>query len=80
VLDRPHRIDISSDDPMFDRFAQRWTFEPAAQGGTHVEYRIDFEFRSRLLQTLMGRSFADRAALTLHAFKRRASRLYGAMS
>jgi coenzyme Q-binding protein COQ10 len=80
VLDRPHRIDISSDDPLFDRFTQRWTFEPAAEGGTHVEYRIDFEFRSRLLQTLMGRSLADRTALTLHAFKRRASWLYGTVS
>ncbi len=34
VLDRPHRIEVSSRDPMFDRFEQRWNFEPATEGGT----------------------------------------------
>jgi coenzyme Q-binding protein COQ10 len=61
VLQRPHRIDITSDDPMFERFAQCWTFQPAAPSGTAVGYRIDFQFRSRLLQALMGASFANRA-------------------
>jgi coenzyme Q-binding protein COQ10 len=80
VLDRPHRIDISSHDPMFDRFGQRWTFEPARDGSTNVEYHVDFKFRSRVLQLLMGAAFADRAAATMAAFKRRAHRLYGGPS
>ncbi len=77
TLDRPHRIDITSCDSMFDRFEQRWTFEPAAEGGTNVKYRVVFEFRSRMLQTLMGASFSDQAIATMSAFKRRAHRLYG---
>ena len=80
TLDRPHRIDISSRDSMFDRFEQRWTFEPAAEGGTNVEYRVVFEFRSRVLQTLMEALFADQAIATMSAFKHRAHRLYGAPS
>lgn len=76
-LDRPHSIDISSDDPMFERFEQRWTFEPASEGGTNIEYRVDFKFRSRLLRMLMGASFTDRAAATMAAFKHRAYRQYG---
>lgn len=80
VLQRPGRIDITSDDPMFERFAQCWTFEPAAAGGTDVGYRVDFQFRSRLLQALMGASFADRTAATMAAFERRAHQLYGARS
>jgi coenzyme Q-binding protein COQ10 len=80
VLDRPHRIDVSSRDPMFDRFAQRWTFEPAADGGTTIGYRVDFKFRSRVLQLLMGAAFADRAAATMSAFKHRAHRLYRGQS
>ena len=55
--DRPHRIEISSRDPMFDRFEQWWTFEPAAEGGTNIEYHVDFKFRSRMLQLLMGAVF-----------------------
>ena len=80
VLDRPHRIDITSRDSMFDRFEQRWTFEPAAEGATNVEYHVVFEFRSRVLQALMGASFADQATATMSAFRRRAHRLYGAPS
>jgi len=77
VLQRPSRIDISSDDALFDRFEQRWTFEPAAAGGTDVAYHVNFQFRSRVLQMLMGAAFADRASATMAAFKRRARRLYG---
>ena len=28
-LDRPHRVEISSHDAMFERFEQQWTFEAA---------------------------------------------------
>jgi coenzyme Q-binding protein COQ10 len=77
TLDRPHRIDITSRDSMFDRFEQRWTFEPAPEGGTNVEYHVVFEFRSRSLQALMGASFSDQAIATMSAFKRRAHRIYG---
>jgi len=80
VLDRPHRIDVSSRDPMFDRFTQRWTFEPAADGGTTIEYHVDFKFRSRVLQLLMGAVFADRVVATMSAFKHRAHRLYHGQS
>ena len=80
VLHRPHRIDISSRDSMFDRFEQGWTFAPAAEGGTNVEYHVDLKFRSRVLETLMGASFADRAVATISAYTRRAHRLYGSSS
>jgi len=80
LLDRPHRINIGSDDPLFDRFEQRWTFEPATDGGTNVEYHVDFKFRSRVLQMLIAKSFADRAMTMMSAFERQARRLYGVAS
>jgi coenzyme Q-binding protein COQ10 len=76
TLDRPHRIDIASYDSTFERFEQRWTFEPTAEGGTNVEYHVVFEFRSRVLQKLMGAQLPDQAIATMTAFKRRAHRLY----
>jgi len=76
VLDRPRRIDISSRDPMFHRFEQRWTFEPATDGGTNIGYHVDIELRSRVLQMLMQASLNDRAAATMAGFKHRAHRLY----
>jgi coenzyme Q-binding protein COQ10 len=77
VLDPPRRIDVSSDDPLFERFEQTWTFEPAPEGGTIVEYHVDFKFSSRSLQLLMGRMFADQVDRTAAAFTRRARQLFG---
>ena len=76
VLDPPQRIDITSSDPIFERFSQHWTFVPV-DGGTDVEYRLDCQLRSRMLQMVMSASIAERAAATMAAFKRRAQKLYG---
>jgi coenzyme Q-binding protein COQ10 len=77
TLNRPQRISISSHDPMFERFEQWWTFDRAPEGGTDIQYRVDFRFRSLLLQTLMDVAFADRASAIVSAYIRRARRLYG---
>jgi coenzyme Q-binding protein COQ10 len=77
-LDRPHLITISSYDPMFKRFEQKWTFKPMTEAGTDVEYRVDFELRSFVLQALLDVTFADRARAIVSAYTRRARRLYGA--
>jgi coenzyme Q-binding protein COQ10 len=77
LLERPRRIDISSHDPLFDRFEQNWRFQSAAMGGTNVEYHVDFRFRSLLLQRLIGATFADRCAAMIEAYRQRARRLYG---
>ena len=76
VLDRPHRVDITSRDSMFERFEMHWILETASEGETNVEYRLDFNFSSRVLQTLMTGLFARQAAATVAAFKRRAQYLY----
>ncbi len=80
LLERPHRITITSDDPMLERFEQRWTFKTAPEGGADVEYRVDLRFRSRLVQALLGGSFVGRAEAMTQAFSRRARRLYDAPS
>jgi coenzyme Q-binding protein COQ10 len=78
VLEPPEHIWITSDDPLFDRFEQIWTFSPAAAGGSTIEYRVDFKFRSRLLQAMMGSFLDDASRATIGAFERRALHIYGA--
>jgi coenzyme Q-binding protein COQ10 len=77
VLDRPHRLAVSSHDPVFERFEQRWRFEPSPAGGTEIVYHVDLKFRSRLLRALLGPSFTGRARAIISAFDRRARVLYG---
>ena len=76
-LDRPYRMEISSSDPLFERFEQIWTFEPTNEDGANVECRIDLRFKSYLLQALIGASIAERAKLMVKAYMRRAQSLYG---
>lgn len=77
-LERPHGLAISSHDPMFERFEQKWTFDQPAEGGTDIQYHVDFRFKSLLFQTLMDVGFADRASAIVTAYIQRARRLYGA--
>ena len=78
VLEQPKRITISSHDALFDRYEQVWTFEPAEDGGTMVEFRTDFEFHSPLLGTVMGRFLDEASKAMVSAFKHRARQIYGA--
>lgn len=80
TLRRPDRISVSSHDPMFERFEQRWTFRPSPGGGTDIDYFVDLRLRSALLRTLLGASFASRADAMLSAFIHRAHALYGGQS
>ncbi len=77
TLDRPHRISVSSYDPVFERFEQNWSFVPTPSGGTDVEYRVDLRFRSPLLRVMLGSTFASREGSIAAAFVRRAHALYG---
>ncbi len=77
TLERPHRIRVSSYDRVFERFEQRWTFVPAADGGTDLEYYVDLSCRSPVLRFVLARSFASRARIMVSAFVGRAHALYG---
>ncbi len=77
TLDRPRGIRVSSYDPMFERFEQRWSFASAPGGGTTLEYHVELKLRSSLLRLVLARSFTRRAGAMVSAFIRRAHALYG---
>lgn len=77
VLDRPRRVDVTYTQGPFKYLNNHWIFEPAEDGGTVIDFYIDFEFRSRILQGLMGALFNEAVRLMVSAFERRARQLYG---
>ena len=77
VLDSPNRIEISSDDALFERYDQCWTFRQAMDGGTVVEFATNFAFRSRLLQLTMNAYLQETAEAMVNSFKHRARGIYG---
>ena len=70
-------IQVDYLDGPFRRLHNRWTFMPLGEGESEIGFYLDYEFRSRALQILMGAVF-DRAFRTFaDAFEARANAIYG---
>ena len=78
-LDRAaRRIDVDYVDGPFRSLKNDWAFRDLAFGGSVVDFSIDFEFRSLLLQATAQTVF-ERAFLKMsEAFVERAHDVYGA--
>ncbi|MDX2112302.1 MAG: type II toxin-antitoxin system RatA family toxin [Alphaproteobacteria bacterium] len=75
----PHSaIDVSLVRGPFKKLSNHWRFTPKAEGGTQIDFSLEFEFRSRLLETLIGALFSRATAKMVAAFSTRADALYGA--
>ncbi|MFC7551827.1 type II toxin-antitoxin system RatA family toxin [Pseudoroseomonas wenyumeiae] len=75
-LDRPHEVRVRYENGPFRYLNNTWKFHPV-QGGTEVDFFVDFEFRSALLQAVIGVVFNEAVRLMVRSFERRAMALYG---
>lgn len=69
-------IDVDLISGPFRRLANQWRFAPRPEG-SELSFRIDFEFRSRLLDRLFAANFHRAADRLVACFEIRAQRLYG---
>lgn len=76
VLDRPHSIEVSYLRGPFRHLHNSWVFAPA-DGGSTISFEVEFEFRSRLFERLIGRIFSEAVRRMVVAFEGRARELYG---
>ncbi len=77
--DAPARqINVSLLSGPFRRLENQWRFVPSGDGGTSVEFDIDFQFKSRLLEALLKANFAHAVDRLMTCFEDRARSLYGA--
>ena len=72
------RIDVDLLSGPFKRLTNRWRFEDDGEGGTRVEFDIDFAFKSRLLDALLAANFHHAVDRLMGCFEARAQALYGA--
>ena len=72
------QIDVTLLSGPFKRLANRWQFFEDGEDGTRVEFDIDFQFKSRLLETLLTANFAHAVDRLMGCFEARAQALYGA--
>ncbi len=76
ALDRPRSVDVRYEHGPFRYLNNTWGFTPDAQG-CRVEFFVDFEFRSRLLQSAIGVVFNEAVRRMVNAFLKRARDIYG---
>lgn len=78
TFDAGSRILMQLIDGPFHRLEGEWRFEPIADRGSRVSFRVEFEFKSRLAAATMGHAFESMCAAMVDAFAQRARALYGA--
>jgi len=73
----PNEIDIEYLQGPFSQLENNWKFEVMPDGSSKIKFMIKFEFRSRLLQGLIGGLFDKAVMKMMHAFETRADEIYG---
>jgi coenzyme Q-binding protein COQ10 len=76
TLDPPRRIDVAYTDGPFRYLNNHWKFE-RVPGGCRIDFFVDFEFKSRLLQKVIEVLFSEAVRRMVAAFEGRARDLYG---
>lgn len=71
------RIDVAYLDGPFKHLNNHWVFLENEDGSTTIDFFVDFEFRSIILQKLIGVVFNEAMLRVVRAFERRADDLYG---
>ncbi len=70
------RIDVTYTEGPFRYLNNHWVFEPHGDG-CMIDFYVDFEFRNRMLQSVIGLFFNEAVKRMVHAFETRADALYG---
>jgi coenzyme Q-binding protein COQ10 len=75
TLHPKHQIDVEYINGPFRYLNNHWKFEACPEGCV-VDFYVDFEFRSRILQNLIGLLFNEAVHRMVAAFEARARELY----
>ncbi len=76
-FEAPHHILVEPTRGPFRRMTNRWQFTDLADGACKVDFFVDFAFRSRLLNKLIGTVYLEAVRRMVAAFEGRARDLYG---
>ena len=71
------RIDVEYLQGPFKYMNNHWEFVPVSETECEVDFFVDFEFRSRTLQAVIGVVFNEAMRRIVRAFEQRAQQLYG---
>jgi len=73
---RPDHIHVEYLSGPMKYLSNHWRFLPLDDGGTEIDFYVDFEFKNKFFQNLMGVFFDKAVAKMVQAFEDRAKELY----
>lgn len=77
IMDKYNAVVIQAQDGPFDHFDSKWIFEELDNNKTKITYITQFNFRSSILEKLVGTFFYKAAENVVEAFETRAKEIYG---
>jgi coenzyme Q-binding protein COQ10 len=75
--ERPVGIHVEYIEGPLKYLHNSWKFRPDGQGGTDIDFCVDFAFKSRIFESLAGQMFDRALRRMIQAFEDRAHQLYG---
>jgi coenzyme Q-binding protein COQ10 len=76
ALEQPNLIHVEYENGPFKFLKNHWKFESDGEGCL-VDFNVEFEFRSHILEMAIGKVFTEAVHLMVNAFEKRAKTLYG---
>ncbi len=76
LMPQDNKIIVEYLDGPFKYLKNNWSFKEC-EDGCEVDFYVDFEFKSKILQTLIGVVFTEAMHRIVKAFEDRAADLYG---
>jgi len=70
-----NRVDVNYKDGPFKYLENHWVFTSENEG-CKIDFYVDFEFKSKLLQAMIGLVFNEAVIKMVNAFETRANNLY----
>lgn len=77
TLKRPGNIHVDYIRGPLKYLHNDWKFSANDQGGTTIDFSVDFEFKNRLFEKVVGTLFSEAVRRMVGAFEKRAHEIYG---
>jgi coenzyme Q-binding protein COQ10 len=74
---RPHLLTVTYIDGPLKHLRNEWKFVDRPEGGSRIEFMVDFAFKSKVFEALAGKVFERALMKMTDAFTARATQLYG---
>ncbi len=76
ILEKSEHIHVDYISGPLKYLHNEWRFAATGQGGTEIDFFVEFEFKNRIFETIVGALFTEAVRRMVGAFEKRAHEIY----